>query len=141
LNSYTRAQISIELYAALSAVLLMFLASLVFTMQMRRSEEASQINAASLMLAQQIANSADLMQRNLCSGGGCSLSLMLPKRIRCASFSKEVDYNISFRSNWVVLTPEGYPAVSIAASIPLEGLRVSINQTDDGKLLRMEGNG
>jgi len=137
-SSYTKAQISIELYAALSAVLLLFLASLIFTMHLRRSEESSQIEAASLMLAQRVANSADLMHRNLCSGSGCSISLILPNKIRGISFSKEVNYNVSFQSNWVVLTPEGYQPVSVAASIPLGDLRISIDSTDAGKLLRME---
>jgi uncharacterized protein (UPF0333 family) len=141
LNSSTKGQISIELYAALSAVLLLFLASLLFTMQIRSSEESRQIRTASLMLAQRIANSADLMQRNLCNGRNCSISLILPSKIRGVSFSKEVDYNVSFNSNWVVVMPEGYPTVSIAASIPLEGLQISIEQSEGGKLLKMEGNG
>jgi hypothetical protein len=125
---------------AVSAVLLLFFISLVSTMQIRSGEEGRQISTASIMLAQRIANAADLMHRNLCSGRGCSISLMLPNRIRGVSFTKEVDYNISFQSNWVVVTPEGYAPVSIAASIPLEGLQVSINQTEGGKLLQMEEN-
>jgi hypothetical protein len=137
-SSFTKGQISIEFYAAISAVLLLFLASLISTMQIRSSEESGQIRTASLMLAQRIANSADIMHRNLCSGRGCSISLILPNKIKSLSFSKEVDYNVSFHSNWVVVTPEGYAPASIAASIPLDGLNVSINQTDAGKLLKME---
>ena len=137
-NSFTRAQVSIEFYAAISAVLLLFLASLIFAMHIRSSEEDRQISTASLMLAQRIANSADLMHRNLCSGRGCSISLMLPSKIRGVSFSKEVEYNVSFHSNWVVVTPEGYAPVSIAASLPLEELQVSMQQTEGGKLLKME---
>ncbi len=137
-NSFTRGQISIEFYAAISAVLLLFLASLIFATHIRNSEEGSQIRIASLMLAQRIANSADLMHRNLCSGRGCSISLILPGRIRSLGFSKEVDYNVSFRSNWVVVSPDGYAPVSIAASLPLDNLQISIQQTDGGKLLRME---
>jgi hypothetical protein len=129
---------SIEFYAALSALLLLFLASLIFTMQISTSEEGSQIRIASLMLAQRIANSADVMHRNLCSGRGCSVSLMLPNKIKGVSFSKEVDYNVSFHSNWVVITPDGYAPVSIASSLPLEEMNISINQTEGGKLLEME---
>ena len=139
MSSSTKAQISFEFYAAVSALLLIFLSSIVFTVQIKRGEEDGQIRIASLMLAQKIANSADLMQRNLCRGVGCSISLALPSKIKGPSFSKEVDYNISFSSNWVVLTPQGYPPVSVAASMPLEGLRVSLEQKEDSKLLRMEG--
>jgi len=137
-SSFTRGQISIEFYAAISAVLLLFLASLISATHIRSSEESSQINIASLMLAQRIANSADIMHRNLCNGRGCSISLILPSKIKGPSFSKEIDYNVSFRSNWVVITPDGYAPASIAASIPLDELNVSINQTDAGKLLKME---
>lgn len=139
-SSYIRGQISIEFYIAISAVLLLFLASLLFTMQIRKSEEDTQIRMAALMLAQKIANSADVMQRNLCNGRGCSISLELPSRIRGVSFPKEVDYNVSFSSNWVVVKPDGYDAVSIAASIPLTGMNLSINQTSEGKILSMEEN-
>ncbi|MCX6775425.1 MAG: hypothetical protein NT130_01060 [Candidatus Micrarchaeota archaeon] len=141
LNSYTRGQISIELYVSIAAVLLLFLSSLVFTMQIRRSEENNQINMASVMLAQRIANSADILQRNLCREGSCSISLMLPNKLRGVSFSKEVDYSISFSSNKVIVTPDGYPSASTTAGTPLEGLRVSLTQTDGGKLLVMEGSG
>lgn len=134
----TKGQISIEFYTALSAVLLLFISSLLFTMSFRKSEEDRQIRLSSVLLAQRIANSADLMHRNLCSEIGCSISIMLPSKIRGVSFSKEVDYNISFHSNLAVLTPEGYPPASAAASIPFDGLRISLNQTDEGKLLRME---
>jgi len=131
----------VELYVSIAAVLLVFLSSLVFTMQIRRSEENNQISVASLMLAQRIANSADILQRNLCREGNCSISFMLPDKIRGASFSKEVDYNISFSSNKVIVTPNGYPSASTTASTSLEGLNISITQTDGGKLLRMEGTG
>lgn len=141
MNSCTRGQLSVELYISIATVLLVFLSSLVFTMQIRKSEENNQINIASLMLAQRVANSADILQRNLCSGGNCSISLMLPNKIRGASFSKEVDYNISFSSNKVVITPDGYPPASTIASTPLWELNISVTQTDGGKLLRMEGNG
>lgn len=138
MNSFTRAQISIEFYAAISAVLLLFLASLIFAMHIRTSEEDGQIDIASLMLAQRIANSADIMHRNLCNGMGCSITLLLPSRIGSVSFSKQVDYNVSFHSNWVVVTPDGYPPASIAASLPLDQLNVSMQQTAEGKLLKME---
>ena len=141
LNSYTRGQLSIELYASIATVLLMFLSSLLLTMQIRRSEENNQISIASLMLAQRIANSADILQRNLCRGSNCSISLMLPNRIRGPSFSKEVDYSINFSSNRVFVTPDGYPSASIMAGTPLEGLNISITETDAGRLLRMEGSG
>ncbi|MCX6776755.1 MAG: hypothetical protein NTY73_02145 [Candidatus Micrarchaeota archaeon] len=141
MNSCTRGQISIELYASIAAVLLLFLSSLVFTIQISRSEENNQINMASVMLAQRIANSADMLQRNLCREGSCSISLMLPNKLRGVSFSKEVDYNISFSSNRVIVTPDGYPSASTIAGTTLEGLRVSITQTDGGKLLVMEGSG
>jgi hypothetical protein len=137
-NSFTRAQVSIEFYAAISAVLLLFLASLVFAINIRNSEEDAQIEIASLMLAQRIANSADLMQKDLCNGMGCSISLLLPSRIGSVSFSKQVDYNVSFRSNWVVVTPQGYPPASVAASLPLDELNTSMQQTEGGKLLKME---
>lgn len=138
MSSSTKGQVSIEFYIAISAVLLLFLATLIFTMQIRSSEEDGQIRTASLMLAQRIANSADLMHRNLCSGRGCSISLILPNKIQGVSFSKQVDYNISFQSNWVVVTPEGYAPVSIASSLPLSEMQVSVQQTDGGKLLTME---
>jgi len=131
----------VELYVSIAAVLLLFLSSLIFTIHIMRSEENSQINLASLMLAQRIANSADILQRNLCGEGNCSASLMLPGRLRGASFSKEVDYNISFSSNRVIVTPDGYPPASIAAGTSLAGLRVSLTQEDGGKLLVMEGSG
>jgi len=141
LNSCTKGQISIELYVSIATVLLLFLSSLVFTMQIRRSEESNQINMASVMLAQRIANSADMLQRNLCREGSCSISLMLPNKLRGVSFSKEVDYSISFSSNKVTVTPDGYPAASTTAGTTLEGLRVYMTQTDGGKLLVMEGSG
>jgi hypothetical protein len=131
----------VELYFSIATVLLVFISSLLFTMQVRKNEENNQINIASLMLAQRIANSADILQRNLCNEGSCSISIILPNKIRGVSFAKEVDYNISFSSNSIVVTPDGYPSASITASTSFRGLNISIMQTAEGKLLRMEGSG
>lgn|GEM_PF-3674301 len=140
MSSFNKAQISFEFYAALSVALLLFLSSLLFTNQMKINEEERQIMLSSFMLAQQVANAADVMHRNLCADE-CQLSLLLPNRIKGVSFPKEVEYNITFQSNWVIVTPAGYPSVRVAASIPFEGLRVSLEQTEEGKILRMEGGG
>ncbi|MEM3555297.1 MAG: hypothetical protein QXF56_01055 [Candidatus Micrarchaeia archaeon] len=141
MSFFNKAQISLEFYIALSAVLLLFLFSLIFAMQLRKNEEERQIATASHMLAQQVANSVDLMQRNLCYEGNCTISLLLPKRIRGVSFPKEVEYNITFHSNWVVVTPAGYPSASVASAVPFEGLKVSLEEKPEGKFLRVEGAG
>lgn len=140
MNSYTKGQISLEFYAALSAVLLLFLSSLLFVIQMRKAEEDKQIMLSSLLLAQQVANSADAMNRNLC-GEKCSILLLLPNRISGISFPKKVEYNITFRSNQVIISADGYPSVAAAASISFDGLRISVERKEEGKLLRMEGEG